>query len=279
METDKQIYLIFQWQPQWVFLLLHETPPAGARFESVTLKSIEKRVDAAWVPSDTTLAIFVAEFQGYDDHLIYVRIVQAMAMLRSQYPKREVRGLVFFLESRFDPDSDPWREFVQVIYLDEALEQLSREQPDHPMVAVFAPLFASSEEVLETEAAECYTRLDSPELDRASVAGLQEVFVSWLMQRLPFKGAKEIEEMLLGKLPDIRNTRSGQDLIAIGIEQGIKKGREEGIDQGKLVGQVQLLESLCHLIPTMEAQLRSMSVEQLKSRLNELRHIFDARQS
>ena len=282
MESDKQIYLIFQWQPQWVFLLLHEAPPAGARFESVTLKSIEKRVDAAWVPADASLAILVAEFQGYDDNLIYVRIVQAMAMLRSQYPTREVRGLVFFLESRFDPDSDPWREFVQVIYLDEALGQLSREQPDHPMVAVFAPLFARSEEVLETEAAECYNRIDSPELDRASVAGLQEVFVSWLMQRLPYKGAKEIEEMLLGKLPDIRNTKSGQDLIAIGIEQGIeqgiKKGREEGIDQGKLVGQVQLLESLCNSIPTMEAQLRSMSVELLRSRLNELRNIFDARQ-
>jgi hypothetical protein len=86
------------------------------------------------------------------------------------------------------------------------------------------------------------------------------------MQRLPFKGAKEIEEMLLGKLPDIRNTRSGQELIAIGIEQG------------KLVGQIQLLESLCNSISTMEAHLRSMSIEQLKSRLNELRNICDARQ-
>ena len=98
------------------------------------------------------------------------------------------------------------------------------------------------------------------------MAGLQEVFVSWLMQRLPHKGAKEIEEMLLGKLPDIRNTKSGQNLIAIGI------------DQGKLVGQVQLMESLCNLIPTVEAELRSMTVEQLKSRLNELRDIFDSRQ-
>ena len=122
----------------------------------------------------------------------------------------------------------------------------------------------------ETKAAECYNRIDSPELDRASVEGLQEVFVSWLMQRLPYKGAKEIEEMLLGKLPDIRNTKSGQDLIAIGIEQGI--------DHGKLVGQVQLLESLCNSIPTVEAQLRSMTVEQLKGRLNEMRNIFDARQ-
>jgi hypothetical protein len=50
-------------------------------------------------------------------------------------------------------------------------------------------------------------------------------------------------------------------------------------DQGKLVGQVQLLESLCNSIPTMETQLRSMSIEQLKSRLNELRNSFDSRQS
>ena len=66
------------------------------------------------------------------------------------------------------------------------------------MEAVFTPLFAESDEVLEEEAAECYNRLDSAELDRKSVAALQEVFVSWLMRRLPFKGAKEIEEMLLG---------------------------------------------------------------------------------
>ena len=180
MESDKQIYLIFQSQPQWVFLLLHEPPPVGVRFESVALKSIEKRVDGAWIPADASKEILIAEFQGYDDDLIYVRIVQEMALLRSQYPKRQIRGIVFFLESRFEPDSDPWREFVKVIYLDEALEQLSREDPEHPMVAVFAPLFERSEEVLESVAAKCYNRLDNAELDQKSVAALQEVFVSWL---------------------------------------------------------------------------------------------------
>lgn len=105
MESDKQIYLIFQSQPQWVFLLLHEPPPVGVRFESVALKSIEKRVDGAWIPA-------------------------------------------------------------------------SREDPEHPMVAVFAPLFERSEEVLESVAAKCYNRLDNAELDQKSVAALQEVFVS-----------------------------------------------------------------------------------------------------
>jgi len=102
-----------------------------------------------------------------------VHFVGNYAMFRSQHPKREVRSLVFFLESRFDPDSDPWREFDEAIYLDEGLEHLSLVQPDHLMVAVSAPLFAKSEEVLETKAAECYNRTNSPKLDRASVAGLQ----------------------------------------------------------------------------------------------------------
>ena len=45
-----------------------------------------------------------------------------------------------------------------------------------------------------------YNRLDNAELDRKSVAALQEVFLSWLMHRLPYRGAKEIEEMLLGSV-------------------------------------------------------------------------------
>ena len=48
------------------------------------------------------------------------------------------------------------------------------------------PSFSRSEEVLESEAAECYNRMGSLELDRASVPGLQEVFVSCLATNSSF---------------------------------------------------------------------------------------------
>ena len=41
--------------------------------------------------------------------------------------------------------------------------------------------------------------------------------------------------MLVGQLPDLRETQSGRDLIAIGIQEGIEKGKRQSL--------VQLLES------------------------------------
>jgi hypothetical protein len=48
--------------------------------------------------------------------------------------------------------------------------------------------------------------------------------VNWLGKRFSQKDKKEIEEMLLGQLPDIRDTQLGKDLIAIGISEGKLEG-------------------------------------------------------
>jgi hypothetical protein len=64
---------------------------------------------------------------------------------------------------------------------------------------------------------------------------LISVFVDWLMPRFRERGKQEIENMILGKLPDLRDTQSGRDLIAIGVEQGI----EQGIAKGSLIGAIQ----------------------------------------
>lgn len=57
---------------------------------------------------------------------------------------------------------------------------------------------------------------------------LLNVFVNWLEQRLKHKGKAEIEMILIGELPDLRDTRSGQDLIQIGRQEGKIEGKIEG---------------------------------------------------
>lgn len=55
----------------------------------------------------------------------------------------------------------------------------------------------------------------------------------------------------MGQLPDLRETQSGKDLIAIsvqegiekGIEKGIQTGIEKGIEKGKRQSLVQVLEA------------------------------------
>ncbi|MDA1016324.1 MAG: DUF4351 domain-containing protein [Planctomycetota bacterium] len=55
-------------------------------------------------------------------------------------------------------------------------------------------------------------------------ATLLDVFVNWVEQRLTHMGKKD---MLLGELPDLRDTQSGKDLINIGRHEGQQEGRRE----------------------------------------------------
>ena len=78
--------------------------------------------------------------------------------------------------------------------------------------------------------APCYNWIKTSSIAESAKAVLLDVFLNWLEQRLNHKGKKEIEEMLIGQLPDLRETQSGKDLIAI--------GRSEG----KIEGLIELLE-------------------------------------
>ena len=61
MKTDKQIFQIFQAQPQWVFMLAGQPSPGQCRFESITIKAIETHCDGVLVPEADYEAITVVE--------------------------------------------------------------------------------------------------------------------------------------------------------------------------------------------------------------------------
>ena len=71
--------------------------------------------------------------------------------------------------------------------------------------------------------------------------------------------------MLIGELPDLRETQAGRDLIAIGIRQGI----DIGIEKGELIGQIRLLEKPLKLLSSTRQQLETMN-DDLKKILNNL---------
>lgn len=70
--------------------------------------------------------------------------------------------------------------------------------------------------------------------------------------------------MLLGQLPDLRDTQAGKDLIAIGVQEGIKEGIKEGIEKGTLLGTINTCRSLLGLDSLDENEVLSRSVDQLK---------------
>ncbi len=229
METDKQLYRVFSAQPQWVFELA-ELPPVGkCAMRSLAVKTLERRADGVIVPQSPVPPLSVIEFQFNENPQIYTRTVQKMAAVQEEFQMREVQGVIFFGEPRFDPRTKPWTSLVRSIVLPDELRRLAARNPTHPLVAAFQPLLAESESELEHKAGGFFQSIKTSKLNRDVKEALEEVFLSWLIQRLPKRTRQEIEKMLIGELPELVDTRAGQDLIKIGEERGLATGLAKAV--------------------------------------------------
>lgn len=88
------------------------------------------------------------------------------------------------------------------------------------MVGVFRPIFVKNKVELEKHASSYYNQTLASALPIDTQQVLANVFISWIEQRFSEKGKKEIEEMMIGALPDLRETKSGIELIQIGRTEG-----------------------------------------------------------
>jgi len=234
MKTDKEIYRIFQQCPEMVYELAALKFPGQCQVTSVTLKDVERRLDGLVCPDDEDqpLIVFEVQFQRAED--IYPRILAEAALVQQENGMREVLAVIFFASRSQDPETEPWTKVVRRIYLDEHLALIEKSDPLSPLAAVFKPVFERDETKLEKEAALLYRLLlESTKYTLSQRESLSTVFLHWLMERFKTKTNKELAMIL--ELPDIEQTRCGQDLLERGIERGIQFGREQGIEHSILV--------------------------------------------
>ena len=229
MRTDKELFRIFEVAPEWVFELAGLPSPGKSELRSVTVKALERRADGVIVPEAPDQPLTIVEFQFQADDTIYRRTVVEMAAVQDAFPGRVVQGVIFFGYNGLDPNTAPWTQLVRSYVLPDVLQAWERKQPKHPLVAVFKPLLAESDTVLRRQAAGYFRAITHSSLSAAGKASLEEVFVSWLVQRLKDNTRKEIEMMLLGELPELEKTVAGKELIQIGEQRGEKRGLEEGL--------------------------------------------------
>ncbi len=106
MKTDTLFYELFQAAPQTFFELLQITPPCPYRFESVTIKATEKRIDGILEPEQASETIYFVEVQAFPDPSIYWRVMWEVAAYFKQRPDRcenEWQAVVFWLDINDDP--------------------------------------------------------------------------------------------------------------------------------------------------------------------------------
>ncbi|MCY2986896.1 MAG: DUF2887 domain-containing protein [Planctomycetota bacterium] len=253
MKTDKQLYTIFEANPDWIFQLADWPSPGKSSLHSVTIKELERRADCVIIPDSAAPPLTVVEFQFWKDETIYTRTVAEMIAVQESHQMRPVQGIIFFGYDNLDPKTAPWTRVVGAFILRDVVEVLERGHPGHPLAAVFKPLLVESEEALERDAVGYYRTIKDSDLPTICKASLLDVFVSWLEQRLTRKGKKEIEMMLLGELPELEETQSGKDLIRIGEQRGLEKAILVSLKSRYGTVPVALQETI-HTLTTDEAE-------------------------
>ncbi|MGO8747865.1 MAG: DUF2887 domain-containing protein [Thermoguttaceae bacterium] len=267
MKTDKELLKIFEAAPDWIFQLTGLPSPGSCTLRSMTIKSLERRVDAVLVPLAPDQPLTIVEFQFQWDEKVYTWVVMEMAAVQEMNSMRPVQGVIFFGYNKLDPRTVPWTAVVRSFVLQELLESLEQEQPKHPLVAVFKPLFGTSDEVVEREAVDYYLTIKHSELSADCKAALLDVLVSWLGQRFKHKGIKETLAMLLGELPPLEETQLGKELIQIGEQRGQEQGVQQGLEEAVLL----FLAGRHSTVPAaLEAKIRALSAEEAKRLLRYL---------
>ncbi len=295
MKTDNLFYELFRLQPRSLLELAKLDLQGRYEFESVTLKSTEKRLDGLFRRVDGTGPNLFLEVQGYDDPAIYWRLLREISTWYEQGGNSQpFVAIVLFLEPKYDPGRPDWiaSERLLVLNLESSLKALCHQAS---RLTVLKPLVTPKRQILK-QASRWQAELQSLQLPKKQERQLIELLEYAILQRLPNLTLEEIERMLhltpLEQTVAVRqlmakSLQQGLDQgltkgvkqglakgvkqgLAKGVKQGLAKGVKQGLEQGELIGKIQLAQRILKRQVTSKPQLFRRSLSDLKQLLTEL---------
>ena len=218
MRTDALFYELFQTAPQTFFELLQIVPTCTYRFESITVKASEKRIDGVIEPSDEQQPVYFLEVQAFPDDTIYWRTLREVATYFEQRPARNDnwQAVVLWLDKADDPGLRTLKPLTykpasRLISAD--LIKLLKKLPETSLVLnVLRPLLAKSEREVRKHVVQWVTNIrQTPNLDPQTEEKLVAILSQLIEQKFKSLSYKELAAML--RLTPLEETISGQELI------------------------------------------------------------------
>ena len=108
MKTDELFYELFRFSPESLLELIRLEVSGPYRFESITVKSTEKRFDGYFKNVGENGPDIFLEIQGYGDDNIYWRLFREICAFHE--PRKDHRpfvAVVLFIDARLDPGNPP----------------------------------------------------------------------------------------------------------------------------------------------------------------------------
>lgn len=217
--SNALFYELFQAAPQTFFELLQMTPACPYRFESITVKTAEKRIDGVLEPMLEDQPIYFLEVQAFPDDVIYWRVMREVATYFEQRPQQKDRAwqaIVLWLNKEDNPGLGTLKPLVrkpQPRLLAVDLLRLLKKLDDHALVLnVLRPLLATSEREVRKNVVQWVENIRrTPNLDRQTEERLVVILSQLIEQKFKTLSYKELATML--RLTPLEETISGQELI------------------------------------------------------------------
>ena len=286
MKTDSLFYELFKLHPKSLFELAGLEAEGEYVFGSITVKSTEKRFDGFFRRKDGEGPNGFLEVQGYDDRMIYWRQLREIS---SEYEQTKSRkpfvAIILFLDKKYDPKNCPVK-FVPPnrlirLYLPECLKKIvDKASP----LTILKPLILDDKEKLPEAVPKWKDEIDSLKLSESMNKVLIDLLENAILSRFPKLTLEEIKKMI--QLTPLDKTVAGQELIQIGInegilrgfekgelkgfEKGIEKGIEKGVQKGEVIGKIHATQRFLKRPLTPKKKLLEKSPKELRAFLKKL---------
>ena len=273
MKTDELFYELFRFSPESLLELVQLDAPGPYHFESVTVKSTEKRFDGYFKNVGENGPDIFLEIQGYRDHNIYWRLFREIFAFHEQRKDhRPFAAVVLFIDASLDPGNPPLNPAPpnQLIRRN-LVDCLKSIQDNATPLVVLKPLTLEDKADLPESVGEWKAGIDAMGLPEDRKKTLNELLEYAILQRFKMFTLEEIRKMI--ELTPLEDTVAGKELIQQGINQGI----DQGMEKGQRIGQIRLIQRLLKRPQTPNESLSILDVEELETMLAnleaDLRHL------
>lgn len=266
MKTDELFYELFRFSPESLLELVGLEAPGSYRFESITVKSTEKRFDGYLKnASDAGPDIFL-EIQGYRDDNIYWRLFREICTFHEQRKSnRPFVAIALFVDIALDPGNPPLEPAPPHRLLRcDLMECLKKIGDNATPLVVLKPLALQSQAELPKAVSEWKAGIDAMGLPESRKKALNEMLEYAILQRFKTFTLEEIRKMI--ELTPLEETVAGKQLI--------QQGMDMGLERGQLIGQIRLIQRLLKRSPTATQSLSKLDIQELESMLAALEADF-----
>ncbi len=199
MKTDALFYELFKFDPGSLFELLSLNMEGDYVFESITVKTTEKRFDGFLKRADGQGSNVFIEIQGYDDPSLYWRLFREICTWYEQSHNDEpFMAIALFINENHIPIKCPFIDIALPNHflkfnLSDCLKAIENKAG---VLTVLKPLMLKKKSELPDFVPRWKSELNSLQLPESKAALLEELLEYSIIQRFPKLTLKEVQQMI-----------------------------------------------------------------------------------